>query len=63
VFQASLQLDPAIKAQYFMAAAHAEQGQYARAREILQAIPPDDPQYARAQRLLKAVEAQIAPAK
>jgi predicted CXXCH cytochrome family protein len=57
-FQASLKIDPAIPAQYFVAAAYAETGQYAQARDILQAIPPADPQYARAQRLLKAIEVQ-----
>ena len=62
-FQTSLKLDPAIDAQYFIAAAYAEQAQYAQAREILQAIPADDPQYARAQRLLKAIEAQVGPPK
>jgi cytochrome c-type biogenesis protein CcmH/NrfG len=52
-----------IQAQYLLAAACAEQGQYAQAREILLAIPPADPQYARAQRLLKAIEAQTGPPK
>jgi predicted CXXCH cytochrome family protein len=62
-FQSSLKLDPTIPAQYFVAAAYTEQGQYAQAREILQAIPPADPQYGRAQRLLKAIEAQAGPPK
>jgi tetratricopeptide (TPR) repeat protein len=62
-FQNSLKLDPAVPAQYYVAAAYAEQGQYPQAREILQAIPPADPQYPRAQRLLKAIEAQTGPPK
>jgi predicted CXXCH cytochrome family protein len=62
-FQTSLKLDPAIPAQYFVAAAYAETGQLAQAREILTAIPPADPQYPRAQRLLKAIEAQAGPPK
>jgi predicted CXXCH cytochrome family protein len=57
-FQSSLKLDPAIPAQYFVAAAYYEQGQFPQAREVLLAIPPADPQYPRAQRLLKAIEAQ-----
>jgi tetratricopeptide (TPR) repeat protein len=62
-FETSLRLDPEIEAQYLLAAAHAEQGQYSQAREILLAIPSADPQYARAQRLLKAIEAQAGPPK
>jgi predicted Zn-dependent protease len=62
-FQTSLKLDPAIPAQYFVAAAYAETGQLAQAREILTAIPPANPQYPRAQRLLKAIEAQAGPPK
>jgi len=53
--EASLKLDPGVPAQYLLAAAHAEQGQYREAREILLAIRPADPEYARAQRLLKAI--------
>jgi predicted CXXCH cytochrome family protein len=62
-FQTSLRLDPDIQAQYLIAAAYAEQGQYTQAREILQAIPPADPQYPRAQRLLQAIEARVGPPK
>jgi predicted CXXCH cytochrome family protein len=62
-FQTSLKLDPAIPAQYFVAAAYAETGQYVQAREILEAIPPADSQYSRAQRLLKAIETQVGPPK
>ena len=62
-FQVSLKLDPEIQAQYLLAAAYAEQGQYTQAREVLLAIPPADPQYPRAQRLLKAIAAQNGPPK
>jgi tetratricopeptide (TPR) repeat protein len=62
-FQTSLKLDPAIPAQYYVAASYYEQGQYPKAREVLQTIPPADPQYPRAQRLLKAIEAQLGPPK
>lgn len=51
----SLKLDPEAPAQYFLAYAHAQQGQYSEAREILLAIPPSDPQFARAQELLRAI--------
>ena len=51
----SLKLDPEVPAQYSLAYAHAQQGQYSEAREILLAIPPSDPQFARAQELLRAI--------
>jgi predicted CXXCH cytochrome family protein len=54
-FQASLKLDPAIQAQYYLAGAYAEQGALDQARTILEAIPPADPQYEKAQRLLKTI--------
>ncbi len=58
VFQASLKLDPAIPARYFLAYAKAQQGQLDEAREILKAIPANDTQYANAQNLLKVLSAQ-----
>ena len=54
-FENSLKLDPEVPARYFLAYAHAQQGQYNEAREILLAISPADPQFARAQELLKAI--------
>jgi hypothetical protein len=44
-----------VPARYFLAYAHAQQGQYNEAREILLAISPADPLFARAQELLKAI--------
>jgi tetratricopeptide (TPR) repeat protein len=54
-FENSLKLDPEVPARYFLAYAHARQGQYNEAREILLAISPADPQFVRAQELLKAI--------
>jgi len=54
-FQTSLRLSPDAPAQYLLAAAYAQNGQYAASRQILEKIPPADPQYDRAQRLLKAL--------
>jgi len=51
----SLKLDPEAPAQYLLAYAHAQQGQYEKAREVLQTIGRRDPQYARAQELLRAI--------
>ena len=53
--QTTLKLDPEMPAQYFLAYAYAQQGQYNDAREILQAIPANDRQYAKAQELLRAI--------
>ena len=53
--ESSLKLDPEMPAQYLLAYAHAERGEYQQAREVLQAIPPADAQYARAQQLLRAI--------
>ncbi len=53
--QASLKLDPEVPARYFLAYAHAAQGQYQQAREVLETIPPTDSQYPKAQELLKAI--------
>ncbi len=57
-FRATLKLDPAIHAQYYLARALAEQGDSESARQILNAIPRDDPQYAAAQRLLAEIAAK-----
>ena len=51
----SLKLDPEAPAKYLLAYAHAEQGQYEKAREVLSTIPPGDPQFTRAQELLRAI--------
>jgi predicted CXXCH cytochrome family protein len=59
-FQASLKLDPDAPAEYLLAAAYASQGQLAKAREVLETIPPADGQYEKAQRLLKAIAAEQA---
>ena len=56
--QASLRIDPEVPARYLLAAAYVQQGQVAKAREVLLTIPPDDADYAKAQRLLKAIDAQ-----
>jgi predicted CXXCH cytochrome family protein len=56
--RASLVQDPTTPAQYLLAGAYAEQSDYATARRILEAIPPNDSQYDRAQRLLKAIDAR-----
>jgi hypothetical protein len=57
----SLKLDPEVPAQYFLAYAHAQQGHYSEARELLLAISPVDPQFARAQELLKAIVNHFPP--
>jgi predicted CXXCH cytochrome family protein len=54
-FQTSLRLDPEAPAQYLLAAAYAQNGQFSESRQILEKIPAADPQYARAQRLLAAI--------
>jgi tetratricopeptide (TPR) repeat protein len=59
-FRTSLLQDPTTPAQYLLAGAYAEQGDYRTAREILESIPPGDGQYDRAQRLLRAIEAKVA---
>ncbi len=56
--EASLRIDPEAPARYLLAAAYVQQGQVAKAREVLLAIPSADADYAKAQRLLKAIEAQ-----
>lgn len=53
--ESSLKLDPEVPAQYLLAYAHAERGEYAKAREVLQTIPANDPQYSKAQELLRAI--------
>jgi predicted CXXCH cytochrome family protein len=57
-FRASLLQDPTTPAQYLLAGAYAEQGDYNTARKILESIPAGDSQYDRAQRLLKAIESK-----
>jgi predicted CXXCH cytochrome family protein len=57
--EASLKLDPTAQAQYLMAGAYLEQNDYAKAREILQAIPAGDSQYEKAQRLLKVIAQKV----
>ena len=54
-FQTSLRIDPEAPAQYLLAAAYAQNGQFPESRQILEKIPPNDPQYSRAQRLLAAL--------
>jgi predicted CXXCH cytochrome family protein len=54
-FRGSLLLDPDAPAQYLLAAAYAQNRQFAESRQILEKIPATDPQYARAQRLLAAL--------
>ncbi len=56
--QASLRIDPEVPARYLLAAAYVQQGQVAKAREVLLTIAAGDPDYAKAQRLLAAIEAQ-----
>ena len=54
-FQTSLKLDPQIPVQYLLGAAYASQGDFAAAKQVLEAIPMGDGQYEKAQRLLKAI--------
>jgi predicted CXXCH cytochrome family protein len=54
----SLRLDPEAPARYLLAAAYVQQGQPAKAREVLLTIPAGDADYAKAQRLLHAIDAQ-----
>jgi tetratricopeptide (TPR) repeat protein len=56
--QASLRIDPETPARYLLAAALVQQGQVAKAREVLVTIAAGAADYAKAQRLLKAIEAQ-----
>jgi predicted Zn-dependent protease len=56
--QASLRIDPEAPARYLLAAAYVQQGQVAKAREVLLTIASRDPDYSKAQRLLTAIEAQ-----
>jgi len=56
--ETSLRLDPQAPARYLLAAAYVQQGEAAKAREVLLTIPATDPDYAKAQRLLKAIDAQ-----
>ena len=53
--ETSLKLDPEVPAQYLLAYAHAERGEYQKAREVLHTIPPADGQYQKAQELLRAI--------
>jgi predicted CXXCH cytochrome family protein len=53
--QASLRIDPEVPARYLLAAAYVQQGQVAKAKDVLLTIPPVDADYAKAQRLLKAI--------
>jgi tetratricopeptide (TPR) repeat protein len=57
----SLKLDPAIRAQYLLAYAYAEEMKYDESRAILVNIPPSDPQYAKAQELLRAIAGRHSP--
>lgn len=54
----SLRLDPEVPARYLLAAAYVQQGEVAKAREVLLTIPAGDADYAKAQRLLRAIDAQ-----
>ena len=54
--QASLRIDPEAPARYLLAAAYVQQGQVAKAREVLLTIPSADTDYAKAQRLLQAID-------
>jgi predicted CXXCH cytochrome family protein len=54
-FSASLKLDKATPAQYYLASAYVQQNKYDEARTLLQSIAPGDPQYASAQALLKSI--------
>ena len=56
--QASLRIDPAAPARYLLAAAYVQQGEVAKARDVLLTITAGDADFAKAQRLLKAIEAQ-----
>jgi predicted CXXCH cytochrome family protein len=56
--EAGLKLDPTVQARYLMAGAYLEESDYAKAREVLNAIPAGDPEYEKAQRLLKVIAAQ-----
>ena len=60
-FRATLKLDPRIPAQYYLARALTEKGEFQSAQQILKAIPPNDPQYAPAQRLLTDLESRKPP--
>jgi len=55
-FRGALKLDPNIPAQYYLAQALTENGEFKPAREILKTIPPNDRQYASAQQLLSQIE-------
>ena len=57
-FRATLKLDPAIPAQYYLGRSLAEEGEYQSAREVLNAIPRGDRQYDAAQRLLAEMQAK-----
>ena len=57
-FRMSLVQDPTTPAQYLLAGAYFEQGDFKTARQILESIPPADAQYGRAQRLLRVIEAK-----
>jgi hypothetical protein len=53
-----LRIDPAAPARYLLAAAYVQQGEVAKARDVLLTIAVGDADFAKAQRLLKAIEAQ-----
>jgi predicted CXXCH cytochrome family protein len=57
-FRATLKLDPAIPAQYYLGRSLAQESDFAAARQILNAIPKDDRQYDSAQRLLAEMAAK-----
>jgi predicted CXXCH cytochrome family protein len=57
-FRATLKLDDHIPAQYYLARALTEKGEYQSAQQILNTIPPNDPQYTLAQRLLTDLESR-----
>lgn len=56
LLKASLVQDPTTPAQFLIAAAYYDLGDFATSRRILESIPPADKQYAPAQRLLRAIE-------
>jgi tetratricopeptide (TPR) repeat protein len=53
--ETSLKLDPEIPARYLIAAAYVQQGETAKARAVLLAIPPTDPDYPKSRRLLQSI--------
>ncbi|HET9743663.1 MAG TPA: ammonia-forming cytochrome c nitrite reductase subunit c552 [Terriglobales bacterium] len=58
--RSALKLDDKLPAQYLLARALAEKGEYNDARQILKGIPPNDAQYSSAQQLLTDLELKTA---